>query len=56
MKTSLVRRNCDLEGLLESQDCALHAVYNRIGTLGNGFFAVIALLKLRMEPECAYPH
>jgi hypothetical protein len=56
MKTSLVRRNCDHEGLRESRDCAPYAVYHRIGTLGNGFLALITLLTLRMEPECAYPH
>jgi hypothetical protein len=41
MKTSQARRNCDLEGLGASRGGASYAVYNRIGTLGNGFLALI---------------
>ena len=42
MKSSQARRNCDLEGFRESLGGALYAAYNRIGTLGNGFLAIIS--------------
>lgn len=39
--TDRSERNYDLDGSLESQGGAPYAVYNRIGTLGNGFLMLI---------------